>query len=152
MKTVETVKNLVEKTVTELGYRLYDVDFGKEVEGYVLTLYIDAENPITLDDCEKVSRAVEPILDKEDPIPSAYYLSVSSVGLDRPLKIEEDYIRNLGKKIDVKLYAPINGKKQITGELAEYNDEAFTIIEEKKGERIEIAKKSAATIKPHIDF
>lgn len=152
MKTVETVRELIESTVAELGYRLYDVDFTKEVEGYVLTIYIDADQPITLDDCEKVSRSVDPILDAADPIAQAYYLSVSSVGLDRPLKIEEDFKRNIGKKIDVKLYAPINKKKLIVGTLVSYDDNSFTVICDDKGENLVITKKSAATVKPHIDF
>lgn len=151
MKITETVRELTEKTVEELGYRLYDVDFLKEPEGYVLTLYIDAQNPITLDDCEKVSRAVELILDEKDPIVQAYYLSVSSVGLDRPLKIEEDYKRNMGKQIDIKLYAPQNGKKQFTGVLSAYDNDSIS-VELKAGEVLKISKKSAASIKPHIDF
>ena len=108
MKIIETVRGLVESKVNELGYRVYDIDFGKEPEGYVLTIYIDAESPITLDDCEKVSRAVEPVLDEADPITQPYYLSVSSIGLDRPLTIDEDFKRNLGKQIDIKLYAPLD--------------------------------------------
>lgn len=151
MKITQTVRELLEPTVNELGYRLYDVDFQKEIEGYVLTLYIEGETPITLDDCEKVSRAVDPILDEADPIVQPYYLSVSSVGLDRPLKTEEDFRRNMGKKIDVKLYAPINKKKQYTGTLCAYDAESFT-IETDKGESLTLAKKSVASAKPHIDF
>ena len=142
----------MQDTVTELGYRLYDVDFAKEPEGYVLTLYIDSDDPITLDDCEKVSRAVDPILDEKDPIVQAYYLSVSSVGLDRPLKIEEDYKRNLGKKIDIKLYAPINKQKLFTGILESYDADSFTVTIEKTGEKLTLTKKSVASAKPHIDF
>ena len=151
MKVTDTVRELTENVITELGYRLYDVDFLKEPEGYVLTLYIDASEPVTLDDCEKVSRAVEPLLDANDPIASPYYLSVSSVGIDRPLKIEEDYARNLNKEIDIKLYAPINKSKQFTGVLVSYDDESLT-IRTGKGEVLTISKKSAASIKPHIDF
>lgn len=151
MKIAETVRELTEKTIKELGFSLYDVDFLKEPEGYVLTLYIEGENPVTLDDCEKVSRAVEPILDEKDPIVSPYYLSVSSVGLDRPLKLDADYARNLNGKIDVKLYAPVNKSKQFTGTLTAYDDESFTIVSD-KGETFTFAKKSAASVKPHIDF
>ncbi|MBQ9949790.1 MAG: ribosome maturation factor RimP [Clostridia bacterium] len=152
MKITETVRSLTEGKVNELGYRLYDVEFAKEPEGYVLTLYIEAESPITLDDCEKVSRAVEPILDEKDPIVQAYYLSVSSVGLDRPLKTDEDYRRNTGGKIDIKLYAPINKKKSFTGILESYDEESFTVKLDGTGESMTFAKKSAASVKPHIDF
>lgn len=152
MKTSETVRELVQDIVVELGYRLYDVDFSKEPEGYVLTLYIDADEPITLDDCEKVSRAVEPILDEKDPIVQAYYLSVSSVGLDRPLKIEADYKRNLNKRIDIKLYAPIDKQKLFTGTLKEYDDDTFTVTLDKTGKPMTFEKKAVASAKPHIDF
>lgn len=151
MKITDTVRELTEGIVSGLGYRLYDVDFLKEPEGYVLTLYIDADEPVTLDDCEKVSRAVEPVLDEKDPIASPYYLSVSSVGIDRPLKIAEDYARNMNKKIDIRLYAPIDRKKQFTGVLTAYDDDSLTIQTE-KGELLTVQKKSAASIKPHIDF
>lgn len=152
MKITETVRSLTEGKVNELGYRLYDVEFAKEPEGYVLTLYIEAESPITLDDCEKVSRAVEPILDEKDPIVQAYYLSVSSVGLDRPLKTDEDYRRNTGSKLDIKLYAPINKKKNFTGTLESYDEESFTVKLDGAGESMTFAKKSVASVKPHIDF
>ena len=169
MKIIETVRGLVESKVNELGYRVYDIDFGKEPEGYVLTIYIDAESPITLDDCEKVSRAVEPVLNEADPITQPYYLSVSSIGLDRPLTIDEDFKRNLGKQIDIKLYAPLDldkgaynakggkaakkqDKRQLSGILEGYDAETFTVRVNGVEDAITISKKSAAVIKPHIDF
>lgn len=117
----------------------------------VLTLYIDSENGVTIDDCEKVSRAIDPILDENDPIEEAYYLSVSSIGIDRPLKKDKDFERNMGKKLQVKLYAPINKKKELLGVLTGYDEENFSINVEKMGE-VTIKRKDAALIRPWIDF
>ncbi len=106
MKTVEVVQALVQGTVSELGCELIDVEFQKEQTDWVLTIYIDSPGGVLIDDCERVSRAVEPILDEADPIAQSYFLSVSSPGLDRPLKKDRDFERNMGKDIVVKLYAP----------------------------------------------
>lgn len=86
LKLTDRIFELTESKVRELGYELYDVEYQKEYDNWVLTLYIDSKDGISLDDCEIVSNAVDPILDEADPIEQAYYLSVSSVGIDRPLK------------------------------------------------------------------
>ena len=86
MKTTDVVDSLVRERIKELGFELDEVEYIKEYGSMVLTLYIDSPNGVTLDDCERVSRAVEPVLDENDPIEEAYYLSVSSLGLDRPIK------------------------------------------------------------------
>ena len=151
MKTTEIVDSLVRGKITELGYELDEVEYIKEYGNMVLTLYIESENGVTLDDCEKVSRAVEPILDEKDPIEEAYYLSVSSIGIDRPLKKNKDYERNLGNKLQIKLYAPVNKKKEIMGVLKGYDDESFTVEVEKLGE-VTIKRKDAALVRPWIDF
>jgi ribosome maturation factor RimP len=151
LKTTEIVDSLVRGKITELGYELDEVEYIKEYGNMVLTLYIESENGVTLDDCEKVSRAVEPILDEKDPIEEAYYLSVSSIGIDRPLKKNKDYERNLGNKLQIKLYAPVNKKKEIMGVLKGYDDESFTVEVEKLGE-VTIKRKDAALVRPWIDF
>ncbi len=151
MKTTEIVDSLVRGKIAELGYELDEVEYIKEYGNMVLTLYIESENGVTLDDCEKVSRAVEPILDEKDPIEEAYYLSVSSIGIDRPLKKNKDYERNLGNKLQIKLYAPVNKKKEIMGVLKGYDDESFTVEVEKLGE-VTIKRKDAALVRPWIDF
>lgn len=150
MKLTEKIFKIVEPTVAALGYELYDVEYQKEYDNWVLTLYIDGAKGISLDDCEIVSNAVDPVLDEADPIEQAYYLSVSSVGIDRPLKLDKDFERNIGKKLDVKLYAPLNGKKELVGELSAFDENSFT-IKLKSGE-LTIERKKAAMIRPHIDF
>ena len=153
MKLTDKIFDLTEPVVSALGYELYEVEYAKENGDWVLTLYIDAENcenGITLDDCEKVSRAVEPVIDEANPIEEHYYLSVSSLGLDRPLKNEKDFSRNIGKKVDVKLYAPLNGEKQFVGSLKAFTEDDIT-VETAKGERV-IPRKKAALVRLHIDF
>lgn len=111
LKTTELVESLLRETVEAMGFSLCDVEFQKEHGNWVLTLYIDREGGVDLNDCERVSRAVDPILDEADPIEQHYYLSVSSLGLDRPLKKDADFARNLGKELVVRLYAPQDGKR-----------------------------------------
>lgn len=156
MKITETVDQAVRATVEALGFELDEVEYQKEQGNWVLTLYIDAPEGVTLDDCERVSHAVDPILDEADPIPDAYYLSVSSIGLDRPLKKDRDFARNIGNKLDVKLYAPVNKKKEFLGTLVSFDADSFTIAIVEKGgaagNEMTIARKDAALVRPHIDF
>ena len=156
MKITETVDQAVRATVEALGFELDEVEYQKEQGNWVLTLYIDAPEGVTLDDCERVSHAVDPILDEADPIPDAYYLSVSSIGLDRPLKKDRDFVRNVGNKLDVKLYAPVNKKKEFLGTLVSFDADSFTIALVEKGgaagNEMTIARKDAALVRPHIDF
>ena len=150
MKLTDMVFEICEPTVRQLGYELYDVEFQKEYDNWVLTLFIDRPEGVSLDDCELVSNAVDPLLDEADPIEQAYYLSVSSIGIDRPLKKDKDFDRNIGKKLDVRLYAPIGGKKELVGILASHTAESF-VLETEKGQQ-ELSKKACALIRPHIDF
>lgn len=150
MKLTDKIFDIVEPTVTALGYELYEVEYQKEFDNWVLTLYIDHPDGVSLDDCELVSNAVDPVLDAADPIEQAYYLSVSSLGIDRPLKTDKDYQRNIGKVMDVKLYAPLNGKKEFSGTLTAFDEATYTIELKSCSETIE--RKKTALIRPHIDF
>ena len=132
------------------GCTLWDVEYVREAGQWFLRVYIDKPEGISINDCEAVSRAVDPILDEADPIEQAYYLSVSSIGIDRPLKKDRDYQRSLGSPITVKLYAPLKGKKEYTGELLSYTPDSFTISV--KGEEMTFQKKDASKVQPYIDF
>ncbi len=148
--------------VAELGFELDEVEFVKEHGDWVLTLYIDSPNGVTVEDCEKVSRFVDPILDEADPIEPSYYLSVSSIGIDRPLKKDRDFERALKSIITVKLYSPVNGEKDFLGELLSFDNETFTIAPQPpKGKRkravslpkeLSLKRQDAAQIRPYIDF
>ena len=150
MKTTQRVEELVKGTVEELGFELCDVEYQKEYGSWVLTLYIDRAEGVSIDDCERVSKAVDPVLDETDPIEQAYYLSVSSLGLDRPLKKDADYQRNLGKRIEFKLFAPKDGKKEFTGELVSF-DETSVVVRLDKGE-LTLERKAIALARPELIF
>lgn len=116
---VGTVKALAEPLAEELGYFIWDVEFVKEGARRILRITIDNEEGITVDDCEKFHRAIDPILDEADPIEEAYYLEVSSPGIERELKNEMHLYACEGWQVEVKLYAPINGTKLFRGILCE---------------------------------
>ena len=151
MKTTEVCAALAEPVITSLGFELYDVEFQKEYGDWVLTFYIDKEGGVTIDDCEAVSHALDPVLDEADPIEQEYMLSVSSLGIDRPLKKDRDYERALGKEMEVKLYAPIEKKKLWIGTLDGFTADDFTITTE-TGRQLAIAKKDCALIRPYLRF
>ncbi len=150
MNTAQKVEQLLGQTVSELGFELCDVEFAKEYGDWVLTLYIDQPGGVTIDDCERVSRAVDPILDEADPIEQAYMLSVSSLGLDRPLKKDADFARNIGKRIEIKLFAPKDGKKAFVGELIRF-DESSVVVRLDGGE-LTLERKAIALARPELVF
>ena len=92
----QTVNEMILPTVNELGYSLWDVEYVKEGASYYLRITIDCESGISIDDCEKVHRAIEPILDREDPIEGSYHLEVSSPGIERVLRTEDHFIAMAG--------------------------------------------------------
>ena len=151
MKTVETVERLVREPIEKAGFTLCDVEFARESGNWVLTLFIDREGGVDLDACEMVSHLVDPILDEADPIDRSYYLSVSSLGLDRPLKKDADFQRNIGKELEVRLYRPLNGSKQLIGVLRAFDESSFR-IEDEGGSETVILRKDAALVRPNIRF
>lgn len=138
--------------VQNLGYTLVAVDYEKKQNGYNLTVYIEnpSQEPISLDDCEKVHRAIDEPLDELNPTnDEAYILNVASCGVDWAFRRDVDYERNLGKMVDISLYAPINRKKNYTGTLLEYTDTTVTI---KEKTILTIEKSAIAKICKHIEF
>jgi ribosome maturation factor RimP len=123
----ETVREAILPTVTELGYQIWDVTYSKIGADYHLEITIDSENGINIEDCEKVHRAIDPILDEVDPIEDAYYLDVSSPGIERELRTEEHILWGVGQKVEAKLFAAVNGMKSIVGNLESFVDGKITI-------------------------
>ena len=149
-KVEQTVETIVKEPIAALGYELTDVEFVKEDGEWVLTVFIYSEQGISLDDCERVSVAIDPILEELDPIEQSYFLSVSSVGLDRPLKKPRDFERNIDKEITLHLYAPIDKKKEYTGVLKAFDEQAITI--EIAGAEIAFARSQVSVVKQYIKF
>ena len=149
-KVAEQVLELVKPIAENLGLFVLEVTYEKKFDGMHLTVVIDKEGGVTINDCEALHRAIDAPLDELDPIESSYTLNVSSPGLDRPLKLEWDYKRNLGKKITVKLYKPLDGKKTFNGILASYTEDSFVLDTGNK--QITFLKKETALVLPFIEF
>ena len=122
-KTEELVMPIIER----FGYELWDVEYVKEGSAYYLRIYADKEGGFTVDDCEAVSRAIDPLLDEEDFISDAYILEVSSPGLTRKLVKDRDFDRSIGRLIRVNLYKAVDGEKSYVGNLKEYDNENLTV-------------------------
>ncbi len=123
----ETVREAIEPTVTELGYRIWDVTYSKEGADYHLEITIDNDEGIWIEDCERVHRAIDPILDELDPIEGFYYLEVSSPGIERELRTDDHILHSLGLPVEAKLFAAKNGTKTVLGTLKEYADKKIII-------------------------
>lgn len=147
LNIAEKVEQIIKPTVEEQGYFLWDVEFVKEGAGWYLRVTIDSEDGIEIDDCEKVSRAISPVLDEADPIEQSYTLEVSSPGIERVLKKPEHFAAFAGEVIDVKLFsADEDGKKEYRGVLKSSDEKAFTLETENKEKTFEIAKIAKANV------
>ena len=111
----------------ENNFELVDVEYVKEAGTWYLRAYIDKEGGFTVDDCEMVSRRLSDWLDKEDFIDDSYILEVSSPGLGRPLKKERDFARSIGAEVEIRTYRMVEGRKEFTGVLEEYDSESVTV-------------------------
>jgi len=141
----EKVECLIEPVIIGLGYTLYDVIYEKEAKDYYLRVFIDSIDGITIDDCEKVNDAITDKLDEADIIKDAYFLEVSSCGLERILRKDSHLQEQIGNEIEVKLYRPVEKKKQFQGTLMDFNEEKVILqIDE---EKVELERKNISQIK-----
>ncbi len=135
------VENAVKPIVEGLGFEIVDVEYKKIRDDMNLTIFMDIPRGVTLDDCELVHNTIDPIIDELDPTDGKpYILNVSSAGLDRPFNKQRDYERNYGKEVEIKLYAPIKGKKFIEGVLKEKTENTVTVITDSGEMKIECNK------------
>ena len=147
----EKTEQLLEPVVSGLGFELVDVEYVKEGGTWYLRAYIDKEGGITVNDCEAVARRMNDLLDEEDYIEESYVFEVSSPGLGRPLKKEKDYIRSMGKDVEIRTYRAVNRQKEFIGALKAYTDDTVT-IETEDGEEMTFQKKEIALIRLAFDF
>ncbi len=143
-KIEEKVEKLIIDSINNLKYDLYDIEYVKEGKDYFLRIYIDSPTGIDLNDCETVSNCITDLLDEKDFIKEQYFLEVSSPGVERILRKDKHLKDNIGKKVQLSLFKPMNGKKQYIGLLIDFNDN-YVIIEDK--EKIEIDRKNISQIK-----
>lgn len=146
-RTEELILPILERN----RFELVDVEYVKEGAEWYLRAYIDKEGGITVNDCELVAREMNEILDREDYIEGSYIFEVSSPGLGRPLKKEKDYVRSMGKKLEIRTYRAINREKEFYGQLKAYDDTSVT-IETDEGEEMIFDKKDIALIRLAFDF
>jgi ribosome maturation factor RimP len=116
------VADLVEPILDEMGFELVDVEYLSHYGKWVLRLYIDKETGVSIDDCVRVSREIGDLIDVKEIVTHEYTLEVSSPGIDRPLKKEKDFIGAVGKKVKVRMIAPMNGRRSFTGYLKDYKN------------------------------
>ncbi len=127
MKVADLVWQFSEPVVESLGCTIWDVEYVREGGEWFLRIYIDKEGGVGIDDCEAVSRAIDPILDEKDPIADSYTFEVCSAGIERVLKRPQDFAQFMGSTVVVKLYRPKNGAKEFSGVLEQYDNGAITI-------------------------
>ncbi len=141
-----TVWQIAEELLAGSGMELVDVEYVKEKDWY-LRVFIDKPEGVGIEDCQALSEKLEARLDEQDVVPEAYMLEVSSPGLDRVLKKPRDFVREQGKAVEVSLYEPLDGEKQIVGTLESFDGEALIL----EG-RAPIPKGKIAQVRLHIEI
>ena len=150
MKVTDLVTEFAKPIVEEKGCSLWDVEYVREGSERFLRLYIDKEGGVDIEDCEKVHRAIDPVLDEKDPIAESYHFEVCSAGLERALKRPSDFEQFMGSPILIKLYRPRNGLKEIPGILRGYQDGRITL--EAGKETITLEKSEVALARLRVEF
>ena len=149
-KITERVAAMAQPVVEEEGCSLWDVEYVREAGSWYLRIYIDKEGGVSIDDCERISRRLDPMLDEEDPIPDSYVFEVGSAGAERELKRPCDFEQFMGEEVELRLYQPIQGAKVYVGELCAYDDAAVSIRVQGKEMRFE--KGQIALVKLHVSI
>ena len=150
MKITDQVTAFAQPVVEANGCKLWDVEYVREGSERFLRLFIEKDGGVDINDCEKIHRAMDPILDEADPIAESYHFEVCSAGLERVLKRPSDFERFLGSPITVKLYRPRNGLKEIPGTLTGYDQGRVTVSAGK--EEITFEKSEVALVRLRVEF
>lgn len=149
-KLTDRVSALVRPVVEEEGCSLWDVEYVREAGTWYLRVLIDKDGGVGIDDCERISRRLDPILDEEDPIPERYVFEVGSAGAERELRRPSDFGQFLGREVELRLYRPLDGEKSFVGTLAGYADGNVTITV--GDEELTFEKQQIAKIHLHVSF
>ena len=146
----EKTEALLLPIVSPLGIEIYDVEYVKEGRDYYLRAYIDKPGGVNIIDCETVSRALSDALDRDDFIPDAYILEVSSPGLGRSLKKDKHLQKSIGEEVEIKVFEPVDKCKEFVGELKGFDEGSITIAVD--GQERSFARKNIALIRLTLDF
>lgn len=151
---VKAVRAIAEPLAEELGYFLWDVEYVKEGADMFLRITIDSEEGIQIEDCEKMHRAIDPLLDEADPIEGPYHLEVSSPGIERELKTDLHVEACLGWDVEVRLYAPVDGAKSFFGVLEGIDEENNVVISlsDKEEDVRRFPRSAVASLRTHFEF
>jgi len=147
-KTTDIIWSIAEPVVKANDCDLWDVEYVKEAGGWFLRIYIDRADGVSIEHCEAVSRALDPILDEHDPIADSYTFEVSSAGAERPLKRPSDFEKFTGHLVEVKLYKSLDGRKEYIGNLVSYSD--GDIVIDISGNSIRFEKNTVANVRLRI--
>ena len=150
LKVTDMVTEFAKPVVEANGCQLWDVEFVREGSERYLRVYIDKDGGIDIEDCERIHRALDPILDEKDPIAESYHFEVCSAGLERALKRPGDFVRFMGSPVLVKLYRPHNGLKEFPGILQGYEEGRVTV--EAGKETITFEKSQIALVRLRVEF
>lgn len=145
-KVTEKVEALARPVVEDEGCELWSVEYVREAGSWYLRVFIDKDGGVGIDDCERISRRLDPILDETDPIPDSYVFEVGSAGAERELKRPSDFEKFMGSEVEVKLYQPYEGKKSLVGKLEAYENGDITVSS------VELKKSQIAQVKLHISI
>lgn len=145
-KVTEKVEALARPVIEDEGCELWSVEYVREAGSWYLRVFIDKDGGVGIDDCERISRRLDPILDETDPIPDSYVFEVGSAGAERELKRPSDFEKFMGSEVEVKLYQPYEGKKSLVGKLEAYENGDITISS------VQLRKSQIAQVKLHISI
>lgn len=151
-KVIAAVREAITSKVTELGFSIWDIEYKKIGADYHLTITIDSENGVDIDDCELVHRAIDPLLDEADPIEDAYYLDVSSPGLERDIRTREHFLACCGEKVVIKTFVPIVGKRKEFIGILSCNEDASSITISENGTDVTVAFADIAKANVYCEF
>ena len=149
-KITDKVTELAKPVVEEEGCSLWDVEYVREAGSWFLRVFIDKDGGVGIDDCERISRRLDPILDEADPIPDSYVFEVGSAGAERELKRPGDFEQFMGSEVEVRLYQPVNGCKVYVGVLAGYDNGRVTVTAGKN--EVSFDKSQIALVKLHVSI
>lgn len=145
-KVTEKVEALARPVIEDEGCELWSVEYVREAGSWYLRVFIDKDGGVGIDDCERISRRLDPILDEADPIPDSYVFEVGSAGAERELKRPSDFEKYMGSEVEVKLYQPYEGKKSLVGKLEAYENGDITISS------VQLKKSQIAQVKLHVSI
>ena len=149
-KITDTVYSMAKPVVEEAGCTLWDVEYVREAGTWFLRVFIDKEGGVSINDCELISRRIDPMLDEADPIPDSYVFEVGSAGAERELKRPADFALFMGSEIELRLYKSENGQKAFIGTLAGYDNGDVTVTVGKTDMKFEASK--IALVKLHVSI